>query len=127
MGRPEASPETVCAKCGAHYADPYFKEVARGPYREPRRAQALLCGLWPFGAAGAALLAAAWALRLVWLGVLGGVVFLFWVLLVTVALLLWPEVRARARREYEASAARLARSGAALPEAQGAPANPGAE
>lgn len=107
MGKKPASPTLVCPKCKTVYPDETFKEPALEPYREPRKSQVLLCGLWPFGIVGFAFIVLGMLLNKIWVVVAGGLVFSFWILLIAMSICLWNEVCANARKAYEASRERL--------------------
>lgn len=107
-GRFTRQPTITCRKCGKTYPDDKFTEIALKPYRQPKKSDVLLCGLWPFGIIGFCLIIIGMLLNLLWLVIIGGLVFSFWILLIAMSLCLWQDVCINARKEYDASVARLA-------------------
>lgn len=106
-GKRPASPTLVCPKCHKSYPDLSFQEIALKPYQPPRKREVLLCGLWPFGILGMIAIFIGMLLNQLWVVILGGLSFSFWILLIAMSLCLWNEVCANAQKAYNESLARL--------------------
>lgn len=106
-GKRMPSPEITCPRCHQSYRDPFFKEPALTPYQPPRKRQILLCGLWPFGILGFLAIFTGMLINQLWVVILGGLTFSFWILLIAMSLCLWNDICRNAQKAYEESQARL--------------------
>lgn len=105
--QPLSVPMLICTHCHTAYPDPSFVEPALKPYHPPRRAETLLCGLWTLGVPGLAIIILGTIFNQLWITIVGGLIFSFWILLVAMSLCLWQEVCRNAQKAYDASKARL--------------------
>ncbi len=106
-GKNLQTPTIQCPYCNKTYSNPSYREIALEPYNPPRKSQIFLCGLWPCGICGFAIIIGGMLFNRIWLVLLGGIVFSFWILLIAMSFSLWNEICANAKKAYEESLARI--------------------
>lgn len=106
-GKKMPAPVVHCARCGKTYKDPAFVELALKPFQPPRKYQAFLSGLWPFGVLGLLAIIAGMLINKPLVVIVGGLAMSLWMLLVAMSLCLWQEVCNNARKAYDESLERI--------------------
>ena len=93
-------PFTTCPSCRTRYVPEVLAKRIQKPYRKPRKAEILLCGL-PVGIIGLTVIIISILINKPLLTALGGIMFSFWILLIAMSISLWNQIIINSEKEYE--------------------------
>lgn len=92
-------PFVSCPRCSHRFVPKYLEKRATKEYVPPRKIQVLFCGL-PSGIVGTLLIILGYLINNIFISLLGGLLFSFWILLIAMALSLWKEIITNSKIEY---------------------------
>jgi len=93
-------PFSKCNECNRKFIPSALLRRIKKPYRQPRKIEAILCGI-PLGIMGIAVMLLSFLVNKPILTLLGGLLFSFWILLIAMSIALWKDILSNSKKEYD--------------------------